>query len=141
MIRLEPGLMEFREIFTRHFFDAGDGAGTRERVAVGVARAVQERGKHAQRHLNRRSLFALDGGDLQFLLLLEIVFGEDGIQDKVGIQLERRIQFRFQRRQPHHGQVEIGVGGDLCAKQRLLVADLQGVSCLCAATEKRHGHR
>ena len=40
VIRLEPLLMEFRKIFAGHFFDARDGAGTRERIAVGIPGSI-----------------------------------------------------------------------------------------------------
>src|SRR5438105_10722345 len=90
--------MKFHEILALHFFDAGDGAGAGERIAVGVARPVQKSREHAQAHLDGRGLFALDGGELQLLLLFEVVFRENGIQNEVGKQFERGIEFGLQDR-------------------------------------------
>ena len=132
--------MKFHEILALHFFDAGDGAGAGERIAVGVARPVQKSREHAQAHLDGRGLFALDGGELQLLLLFEVVFRENGIQNEVGKQFERGIEFGLQRGQTRDGHVQIGIRRDLRAQQGLFVANLQRAPRFRAAIEKRHGH-
>ena len=61
-----------------------------------MTRAIEERRHHALRHLYRRVFFALDGGELQFLLALKIGLGKSGMQNHIREEIQRRIQFGLQ---------------------------------------------
>ena len=124
VVRVIPGLMEFDEVFAGHLRNAFCGAGTREWISVSMCGAVEQAGKHAQSHELGHGLLAFDGRENLLLLALEIAVGKKGVQNHVGKEVERRIQFFLERRQLHDGQIQIRIGVQLSAEQGQLIADL-----------------
>ena len=97
MVGLEPCFVKLDQILAGELRDAGLGAGTGERIAIGMLRAVQQAWEDAQAHGLGADFLALNGGDLLLLLPAEIGFREGRMQDHIGVQFERRVQVAFQR--------------------------------------------
>ncbi len=106
-IRTEPYAVELGEVFAGHLRNTLGSTGSREGVPVSMPFPVQQAGKNPQGHLDRIRLLALDGGETLLLQSLEILFRKNRIQDYVGVQVERRVQFGFQRPKPYDGLIQI----------------------------------
>ena len=117
--------MEPHQIVARHARHRLLRPGSRQRVAVRVIRAVQQLREHAQRHLHRLHLLALNAREPLPLLPLEIGLRERRMQDHVRENVERGIQVVFERGQRHARHIELRTRAELRAELRQRVADLQ----------------
>src|SRR5207302_8578886 len=99
------------------------GAGSRELIYISMYEAAEQAGKHAQSDELGHGLLAFDGRENLLLLALEIAVGKKGIQNHVGKEVERRIQFFLERRQLHDGQIQIRIGVQVSAEQVKLVVE------------------
>ena len=114
----EPDLVKLYQIVARDFLHAGGGARSCQRIAVSMARPIEQAGKNSQGHGNGLTLLLLNGVQLQLLLTLEVGLRKRRMEDDIGKQVEGGIELGLQRREAHKREVEIGIGLELRARAR-----------------------
>src|SRR5215469_9622392 len=103
-----------------------------------MAGTVEQGGQHAQSSRGRSVLFALNPGQGEFLLALEVILGERCVEDYVGKQIERRVELRFQRRERYKRRIEIRRGAQLRTQQLTFIVDLKRGAGFRAVGEQAH---
>ena len=117
IVGLVPGVVEFGEIFAGHFGDGFGGAGADEGFVVRMAFAVEDcRAERAGPSENGVTFSRGDGGETLFLQTVEFFLREGRMEDKVGVNIERLIEIRFEGVETDVGIIEIGAGIEIGAE-------------------------
>ena len=139
VVGLEPGPVELDQVLAGQLGDGGLGARAGERGPVGVPRSVDEPGEHPHDHRHGGILLLGDAGELDLLQAAEVRLGEGGVENDVGVDVERRVELVLEGVEPDERDVEVRSGLELGAERIQLLADLERGPLGRALVEHVHG--